>query len=122
MPDRQNLVATFWISASLILLASELVAPIQPSGCCTTASDRPDSLRSSFTLPPGQPTTRLGTAIAADGDFQINGLPVEREEQDRADAYDEPQISFRIPCSLLIIPDRQAIACLSVPSHYPLRC
>ena len=95
--------------------------PIRTSGFVTVSS-RPDCLRRNFALPPGQPTTRLSAAMATDAVLEVNALPSENEEQDRADALDEPRVSFLIPCSFRKVPDRQLIAPRSILSLYPLRC
>ncbi len=121
MPDRKSLVSALWLTSSLALLASVLVAPIRTPGS-VTVSPRPDGLRRSFSLPPGQPTTLLGAAMATDAVLGVNALPSESEEQDRTDALDEPRVSFLIPCSFRKIADRQSIAPRSILSHYPLRC
>ena len=121
MPDRKSLVSMLWLTSSLALLASVLVAPIRTSGFVSVSS-RPDCLRRNFALPPGQPTTRLGAAMATDAVLEVNALPSENEEQDRADALDEPRVSFLIPCSFRKVPDRQLIAPRSILSLYPLRC
>jgi hypothetical protein len=121
MPDRKSLVSTLWLASSLALLASVLVAPIRTSGLVTLSS-RPDCLRRNFTLLPGQPTPRLSAVMAADAVLQMKALASENEEQDRADALDEPRASFLIPCSLRKVPDRQLIAPRSILSLYPLRC
>ena len=65
MPDRKSLVSTLWLTSSLALLASVLVAPIRTSGFVSVSS-RPDCLRRNFALLPGQPTTRLSAAMATD--------------------------------------------------------
>ncbi len=119
MPDRRSLVSTLWLTSSLALLASVLIAPIRTLGF---VSSRPDCLRRNFALPPGQPTTRLGAAMATDAVLELNALASEDEEQDRADALDEPRVSFLIPCSFRKVPDRQLIAPRSILSLYPLRC
>ena len=119
MPDRKSLVFTLCLTSSLALLASVLVAPIRTSGF---VSSRPDSLRRNFILPPGQLTPRLSAAMATDAVLEVNALPSENEEQDRADALDEPRVSFLIPCSFRKVPDRQLIAPRSILSLYPLRC
>jgi hypothetical protein len=121
VPDRKSLVFTLWLTSSLALLASVLVAPIRTSGFVTVSS-RPDCRGRNFALPPGQPTTRLSTAMATDAVLQLNALPSENEEQDRADALDEPRVSFLIPCSFRKVPDRQSIALPSILSLHPLRC
>ncbi|MBV8265463.1 MAG: hypothetical protein JO252_03870 [Planctomycetaceae bacterium] len=121
MPDRKSLVSTLWLTSSLALLASVLVAPIRTSGFITVSS-RPDCLRRNVAPPPGQSTTRLSAAMATDAVLQVNALPSENEEQDRADALDEPRVSFLIPCSFREVPDRQLIAPRSILSLYPLRC
>lgn len=121
MPDRKSLVSTLWLTSSLALLASVLVAPIRTSGFITVSS-RPDCLRRNVAPPPGQSTTRLSAAMATDVVLQVNALPSENEEQDWADALDEPRVSFLIPCSFREVPDRQLIAPRSILSLYPLRC
>lgn len=121
MPDRKSLVFTLWLTSSLALLASVLVAPIRTLGF-VTLSARPDCLRRNYALPPGQATTRLSAAMATDTVPHLNALPSENEEQDRADALDEPQISFPIPCSFGKVPNRQLIAPHSIRFLYPLRC
>jgi hypothetical protein len=121
MPDRKSLVYTLWLTFSLALLASVLIAPIRTSGSVSVSS-RPDCLRRNFVLRPGQPTTRLRAALAVDADLQVNVLASENEEQDRADPLDEPRISFLIPSSFRKVPDRQLSAPRSILSLYPLRC
>jgi hypothetical protein len=120
MPDRKSLVSTLWLTSSLALLASVLV-PIRTSGS-VCVSCRPDCLPHNFARPPGQPTTRLSAAMATDAVLQVNALPSENEEQDRADPLDEPRVSFLIPCSFRKVSDRQLIAPRSILSLYPLRC
>jgi hypothetical protein len=121
MPDRKRLISTLWLTSSLALLASVLVAPIRTSEFVTVSS-RPDCLRRDFALPPGQPMTRLSAAMATDAVREVDALPSENEEQERADALEEPRVSFRIPCSFRKVSDRQLIAPRSILSHYPLRC
>ena len=121
MPDRKSLVSTLWLTTSLALLASVLVAPIWTSGFVTVSS-RPDSLRRNFALPPSQPTTRLSAAMATDAVLQVNALPSDDEEQDRDVAQETPRVSFLIPCSFRKVPDRQLMAPRSILSLYPLRC
>jgi hypothetical protein len=121
MPDRKSLVSTLWLTSSLALLASVLVAPIRTSGFVTVSS-RPDCLRRNFALFPGQPTTCLSAAMTTDVVLLVNALPSENEEQDGADALDEPRVSFLIPCSFRKVPDRHLIAPRSLLSLYPLRC
>jgi hypothetical protein len=121
MPDRKSLVSALWLTSSLALLASVLVAPIRTSGSVTVSS-RPDCLRRNFAVLPGQSTTRLSAAMNTDVVLLVNALPSGNEEQDGADALDEPRVSFLIPCSFRKIPDRQLIAPRSVLSLYPLRC
>jgi hypothetical protein len=119
MPDRKSLASTLCLPSTLALLASVLVAPIWTSG---SVSSRPDCLRRDFALPPGQPTTLLSAAMATDIVQQVNALRSEDEEQDRADALDEPRVSFLIPYSFRKVPDRQLIAPRSILSLYHLRC
>jgi hypothetical protein len=121
MLDRKSLVSILFLASSLALLGSVLAAPIRTSGL-VTVSPRPDFLRRNFALPPVQPMTRLSGAMATDSDLQVNALPSENKEQDRADNLDEPRVSFLIPCSLGRVPDRQLIAPRSILSLYPLRC
>ena len=136
MPDRKSLVSMLWLTSSLALLASVLVAPIRTSRLVTVSS-RPDSLRRNFALPPGQPRTRLSAAMATDSVLRVTALPPEnerqdravtldkapeKEEQDRADALDEPRVTFLLPCSFRKVPDRQLIAPPSILSLSPLRC
>ena len=117
MSDRKSLVFTLWLTALLTLA----VAPIRTSGF-VTVSPRPDCLRRNFALPPGQPRTRLIAAPATDADLEVAALPCESEEQDRADALDEPRVSFPIPCSFCKVPDRRLIGSRLILSIYPLRC
>jgi hypothetical protein len=121
MPDRKSLVCTLWLTSSLALLASVLVAPIRTSGFVSVSS-RPDCLRRNFALTSVQPTTRLSAAVATDAVLLVNALPSESEEQERADALDEPRVSFLIPCSFAKVPDRQLIAPPWILTLYPLRC
>jgi hypothetical protein len=119
MPDRKSLLSTLWLTSLLALLASVVIAPIRTLGF---VSSRPDYLRRDFALPPGQPTTHLGAAMATDAVQQVNALRCEDEERDRADALDEPRVSLLIPCSFRKVPDRQLIAPRSILSLYHLRC
>ena len=121
MPDRTSLVFTLCLTSALALLAWVLVDPIQTSGF-VSVSPRLDCLRRDCALPLGQPTTRLNAAMATDTVLEVNALAAEDEEQDRADALDEPRVSFLILCSFRKVPDRQLIAPRSILSLYPLRC
>ena len=121
MPDRKYLVSTLLLTSLLALLASVLLAPIRTSGFVTVSS-RPDCLRRDFSLPPGQPTTRLDSAMASDAVLREKALHSENEEQDGADPLDARRVSFLIPCSFRKVPDRQLIALRSILSLYPLRC
>ena len=121
MLDRKSLVSTLWLTTLLALLWIVLVAPIRTSGFLTVSS-RPDCLRRNFALPPEPRSTRLSAATAADADLQVNALPSESEEEDRADVLDEPRVSFLIPCSFPKTPDRRLIAPRSILSLYPIRC
>jgi hypothetical protein len=120
MPDCKSLVSTLLLTSSLTLLASVLVAPIRTSGFAA-ASSQPDCHRNS-PLSPGQPTARLSAATDTDAAPEVNALFPENEEQDGADALDEPRVAFLIPCSFRNVPDRQLIAPRSILSLYPLRC
>jgi hypothetical protein len=129
MPDRKTLVSTLWLTSSLALLASMLVAPTRTSGFVSVSvlipesvSSRPDCPCCNFAVTPGQTTTRLGAATATDAVLQVNALPSENEEPDRADPLDEPRVSLVIPCSFGKVPDREWIAPRSILSLYPLRC
>ena len=121
MPDRKSLVSALWLTSSLALLASVPAAPIRTSGFAAVSS-QPDGLSRNFALPPVQPTNRLSAAKATDAVLEVEALPSESEEQDRADSLDEPRVSFLIPCSFRKVPDRQLIAPRSILSLYPLRC
>jgi hypothetical protein len=136
MPNRKSLVSMLWLTSLLALLASVLVAPIRTSGFVTVSS-RPDCLRLNFALLPGRAKARLRAAMATDAVMQVNALPSENEEQDRADALeeaseneeqgradalDEPRVTFLLPCSFRKVPDRQLIAPPSILSLCPLRC
>ncbi len=121
MPDRKSLVTKLWLISSLTLLASLLVAPGRTSGFVTVSS-RPDCLLRNFDLPLSQPTTCLSAAISTEDVLRLNALLFENEEQDRADALDEPRVSFLIACFFRKVTDRQLIAPRSIPSLYPLRC
>src|SRR5438309_1043004 len=98
MPDRQSLVSTLWLATSLALLASVLATPIRASGFFTVSS-RPVCLRRNFAPPPGEFTRRLNQAMDSDAVLEMNALAYEEEEQDRADAPDDPRVSFLIPFS-----------------------
>jgi hypothetical protein len=121
MPDQKSLVCTLWLSLSLALLASVMVAPNRTPGL-VSVSPRPDCVRRNFDLTPDQPTTCVGAATATDAVLQVNALPSQNEEQDRADPLDEPRVSFLIPCSFRKVADRQLTAPRSTLSLYPLRC
>jgi hypothetical protein len=121
MPVRESLVSTLWLTSALALLASVWVAPLRTSGFVSVSS-RPDCLRRDFAAPPGQPSPGLSAEMAADADLEVDALPSESEEQDRADALDEPRVSLLIPCSFRKAPDRQWIDPRSIRSLYPLRC
>jgi len=121
MPDRKSFVCTLWLTCSLALLAGVLVAPIRTSEFVSVSS-RPDCLRRDLPLSPGQPTTCLSKAMGTDAVLEVDALPSENEERDRADGLDEPRISSLIPCSFRKVPNRQLIAPRSILSLYPLRC
>ncbi len=122
MPDRRSLIPTLLVTCALALLASVVVAPIRTSGFVSVSS-RVDCLRRNFALPECQPPARLTTGRATDTVLEVNALPAENEEQqDRADALDEPRVTFLLPYSFRKIPDRQLFAPRSILSLYPLRC
>jgi hypothetical protein len=121
MPDRKSLICTLWLTSSMALLASVFVAPIRTSGF-VSFSCRSDCVRRTSALLPGQPTTRLNAAMDTDSVPQVNAIPSENEEQDRADPLDEPRVAFLSPCSFRNLPDHQLIAPRSIVSLYPLRC
>jgi hypothetical protein len=118
MLDRKSLVSTLWLTS---LLALVLVAPTRTLGFVTVSSQS-DCVRRDFALPPSQPTIRRNPAVDTDAVLQVNALPSENEEQNRANPLDEPRVSFLIPCSFRKDPDRQLIAPRSILSLYPLRC
>jgi hypothetical protein len=121
MPDRQSLVFTLWLTTSLALLASVLAAPIWTSGFITVSS-RPDCLRRNFALSLGESASRLGPGMATDAVLEMNALAYENEEQDRADAPDDPGVSFLIPFSFPKARDLPLSAPRSIFSLFPLRC
>jgi hypothetical protein len=121
MHARKSLIWTFWLTSWLALLAPVLVSSIRTSGLSVTGSFRPDSVGPNFALSPVQPTTCVSAAMATDAVLQVNALPSENEETDRADALDKPRVSFLIPCSFRKVADRQSIVPRSILSHYPLR-
>jgi hypothetical protein len=121
MPDRKSLISTLWLTSSLVLLASVLVAPIRMSGFVTVSSGT-DGLRPAFSPSSGQPASHLNSAMVADAVLEMNALPSDNEEQDRSDALNEPRVSFLIPRSFRKVPDRQLIATRTILSLYPLRC
>jgi hypothetical protein len=121
MPNLKNPVSMLLFTSLLALLASVVVAPSRTSGFVTVSS-RPDCLRRDSGLPSGQSTTRFSKAMATDTVLEVDTLPSESEEQERADALDEPRVSLLIPCSFRKVPDRQFIDPHSVLSLYPLRC
>ncbi len=121
MPDRKSLASTLWLASLLALLGSVLVAPIRTTGF-VSFSTRLDCLRRNFVLPLGQPTTDLSAAMATDAVLEVDALPSESEEQERADALDGPRVALLIPCSFRKVADRQLVAPHSILSLYPLRC
>ncbi|WP_406695624.1 hypothetical protein V5E97_31905 [Singulisphaera sp. Ch08] len=136
MPNRNRLISTLLITPLLVLLAGVLVGPIRTSGFVTVSS-RPDCLRRNLALAPGQPKAHLSATMATDVVLQVNACPSENEEQVRADArdkaseneeqdwavaWDQPRISFLIPCYFRKLSDRQLIAPPSILSLCPLRC
>ncbi len=121
MPDRKSLVFTLWLTTSLALLASVQVAPIRVSGFVGVSSATECQL-SDFDQSPGQTTTHFSAAIATDAVLQVNALPSENVEQDRADTREVPRVSFLIPQSFRDDHDRQLIFPRSILSLYPLRC
>ena len=121
MPNRKCLVSTLWLTTSLALLASVLVAPIR-TPAFTTVSSRPDCLRRNFARPPGQPTTLLGEATTMSLILEANALSSEDEEQNRDNPQGESRVPLRTPGSFRKIPDHQLSALGSIDSLYPLRC
>jgi len=117
MSDRKSLVFTLWLTSSLVLLASVLVAPVRTSELATDAS-RLDCFCPDFVPVPFQ----LSTPRAIDEVRLVKALASENEEQDRDDALHESRVSFLIPWSFHKVPDRQLIAPPSILSLYPLRC
>ena len=60
--------------------------------------------------------------MATDAVRQVNALPSENDEQDRADPLDESRVTLLIPRSFRKVIDRHLIAARSILSLYPLRC
>ena len=118
MPDRKRLVTTLWLASFLPLV---LVVPDRTSGS-VTGSSQPDCLSRSSAQPSSPPKTHIDAAKATDAVLQANAVPNDNEEEERADAPNEPRVSFLIPHSLRKVPDRQLIARRSILSFYPLRC
>ena len=120
MPDRKSLVSTLWLTSSLALLASVLVAPIQTSRYVTVSS-RPGCLSRNFHLPPGQPPDPPQPSDG-DGRRPEGGCPLllRVKSQERADALDEPRVSFWSPSSFQEGPrspiDRPLLDPLPLPS------
>jgi hypothetical protein len=121
MPDRQSLLSALWLTTSLALLASVLATPMRTWGF-TTVSSRSDCLRRNFAPPPGEATSRLSPAMVSDAVLERNALLYEEEEQDQADAPDDPRVSFLIPFSFPKARDLPLIAPGSIFSLLPLRC
>jgi hypothetical protein len=121
MPDRKTLVTALWLASSMALLAPVLVAPIRTPGF-VTASVRPHCLRRNFVISPGQPKIHLSARTDADAVPEVDALPSEDEEQDRADPLDQPRVTFLLPRSFRKVPDRLLIAPPSILSLFPLRC
>jgi hypothetical protein len=121
MPNLKSLLSTLWLTSLLALLASVLVGPVRTSGFVTVSS-RPDCLRRDFARSSSQPTAHFNKKMATDAVLEVDALPSESEEQERADALDEPRVSFLIPCSFRKVADRQLIVPCSILSLYPLRC
>lgn len=115
MPDRKSPLG-FWLSASLLLAAFVLFAPILASGTATSPT------RPHLTSSPILPIPQISATATTDNVLQMTDLPAENEEQDRADAPDEPRVPFLIPSSFPKLPDHQTTARPSTPSLYPLRC
>jgi hypothetical protein len=123
MPDGKGLAFMLWLTASLVLLASVVGAPIRTCTVSPSVSFRPDCLPRDFAPPTGKSTTRLGAAMASDTLLLMNALPSENEEeQDRADHLVEPRVFCLIPYSFRNAHDRQLIDHRSILSIYPLRC
>ena len=121
MTDRIRLVSLPWLTLSLVLLATVTVAPIRTSASVAVPS-QPDGLRRAFAPPHSLPTPRLLTPIDADAVPPVNALASENEEQDRADALDEPRISVPIPCCFRKVASLRLMVPRSILSLYPLRC
>ncbi len=121
MTIRKSFVPTLWVILALALLASVL-GPSSRATAAATAT-RIASLRRDFTLPPTQPTTRFKAATDPDSVVPVDDFSSdENEEQDWADALDEPLVSLLSPYSCRKVPDRQLISPHSILSLYPLRC
>ena len=106
MSDRKSLVCTLWVTSSLALLASVLVA-LNRASEFVAVSSRPDCVRRDLDPPPDQSTTCVSAAMATDSVLQVNALVSENEEPDRADPLGEPRVPFLIPCSFRKVTDRQ---------------
>jgi hypothetical protein len=60
--------------------------------------------------------------MAIDAVLKMKARHSENEEEDGADALDEPRVTFPSLSSLRKVPDRHLIAPRSILSLYPLRC
>jgi hypothetical protein len=121
MPDGKRRSFTLCLSASLMLLAAVLVAPIRVSGL-VAAPSRPDCLRGIFIRPRGRHTSHLDRAKATRTARQPKAVACGNEEEDRTDAHPEAGVSVPLPRSFRRVADRPLIARRSLLSLYPLRC
>jgi len=121
MPECKRLVFTFWLMSALALLVAVLIAPFRTSGFAKVSSGS-HFMHRSFAIPSYEPVAFWSVGIGNEAVDEGTALPSEDEELERADALDEPQVSFLIPVCFRKVPDRQLIAPCSVLSLYPLRC
>ena len=124
MPDRKSLVSALWLTTSLALLASVLVAPIRTSGFFTVSS-RPDCLRRNFALPPSQ-TTLLNVPPVGTNAGQILALETEEEERDEEQESDWilSNVLLRLapPRSFSRVAYHGLVASHLTQAYFPLRC
>lgn len=122
MPNRQAFARFSWFLPSLALLALLAVAPSRPSSDTSPGPTPPHGLRRDASPLPGQPTLLLTAALPTDDLPQVTALPYETEEQDRADAFQEPRFPFFTPCSFSKVATHRLIALRTTLARYPLRC
>jgi hypothetical protein len=124
MSDRKRFGSTFWLRASLTLLAiaaSLLVAPKQTWGGVALTS-MPDCLRANFARRTVESTTLSSVYSAPDAVLQLKAIAPEDEEQNGEFALGESRLSFLMPWCFRKVTDRRLIAPSSILSLYHLRC